>query len=66
MRINIVTCTDWNYRRWATTLIRSLHDQYQHRYVIAVGEGDWQAWGAQLGVTIVPQPFNHAMDPVRW
>jgi hypothetical protein len=66
MLINIVTCTDWNYRRWATTLIRSLHDQYQHRYVIAVGEGDWQAWGAQLGVTIVPQPFNHAMDPVRW
>ena len=66
MRINIVTCTDWNYRRWATTLIRSLHDQYQHRYVIAVGEGDWEAWGAQLGVTIVPQPFNHAMDPVRW
>jgi len=34
--------------------------------VIAVGEGDWEAWGAQLGVTIVPQPFNHSMDPVRW
>lgn len=66
MRINIVTCTDWNYRRWATTLIKSLHNQYQNRYVIAVGEGDWEAWGAQLGVTIIPQSFNHAMDPVRW
>jgi len=66
MRINIVTCTDWNYRRWATTLIKSLHNQYQNRYVIAVGEGDWEAWGAQLGVIIIPQSFNHAMDPVRW
>ena len=66
MKINIVTCTDWNYRRWATTLVNSLHDQYQNRYVIAVGEGDWEAWGAQLGVTIVPQAFDHAMDPVRW
>jgi len=34
--------------------------------VIAVGEGDWEAWGAQLGVSIVPQSFNHSMDPVRW
>jgi len=66
MKINIVTCTDWNYRRWATTLIKSLHNQYQNRYVIAVGEGDWEAWGAQLGVSIVPQTFNHSMDPVRW
>ena len=66
MKVNIVTCTDWNYRRWATTLVNSLHNQYQNRYVIAVGEGDWEAWGAQLGVTIVPQAFDHAMDPVRW
>ena len=34
--------------------------------MIAVGEGDWEAWGAQLGVSIVPQTFNHSMDPVRW
>tara|TARA_A100001011_G_C13992387_1_gene707807 strand:- start:51 stop:740 length:690 start_codon:yes stop_codon:yes gene_type:complete len=66
MHVNIVTCTDWNYRRWATTLLKSLHNQYANKYVIAVGEGDWESWGAQLGVTIVHQPFNHAMDPVRW
>ena len=66
MRINLVTCTDWPYRQWATTLINSLQDDYQNRYVIAVGEGDWKAWGDQLGVSIIPQRFNPGMDPVRW
>ena len=66
MSFSIVTCTDWNYRRWTTTLINSLHHQFSKRYVIAVGEGDWKSYGAQLGVTIIPQPFNHAMDPIRW
>ena len=66
MRINLVTCTDWNYRNWAKTLINSLHDQYQNRYVIAVGEGDWESFGRDLDVTVIEQPFNHAMDPVLW
>jgi hypothetical protein len=66
MRLHLVTCTDWNYRRWTTTLINSLDDSWTEKFVIAVGEGDWEAYGAQLGVTIIPQQFNHAMDPIRW
>jgi len=66
MQINLVTCTDWNYRRWAITLLNSLHDQYQTKYVIGVGEGDWDSFGSDLGVTVIKQPFNHAMDPVLW
>jgi hypothetical protein len=66
MRLHLVTCADWNYRRWTTTLINSLDNSWAEKFVVAVGEGDWEAYGAQLGVTIIHQPFNHAMDPIRW
>tara|TARA_Y100000310_G_C20581586_1_gene763280 strand:- start:616 stop:1329 length:714 start_codon:yes stop_codon:yes gene_type:complete len=66
MRLHLVTCADWNYRRWTTTLINSLDNSWAEKFVVAVGEGDWQEYGKDLGVTIIHQPWNHKMDMVRW
>ena len=66
MRINLVTCTDWNYRHWAITLLDSLHDQYQTKYVIGVGEGDWTSFGQKHNATVIQQPFKQSIDPVLW
>ena len=66
MRINLVTCTDWNYRNWVITLLKSLHDQYQTKYVIGVGEGDWNLFEQQHNVTVIQQPFKQSIDPVLW
>ena len=66
MRINLVTCTDWPYRQWAVTLLNSLHDQYQTKYVIGVGKGEWNTFSREHNVEVIEQPFKESMDNVLW
>ena len=66
MRINIVTCTDWKYKDWAVTLLSSLKQQYNKKYVIGVGEGQWDQFATAHDVIVIKQPFKESMDPVLW
>ena len=68
--VHLVTCIDWNYRHWAETMLESTKpfNNFTKKFVIAVGEGDWEQWGEKYDVIIVPQPWhtNPVFDKIRW
>ena len=69
-KVNIVTCTDWNYRHWVETLLKSLKGtvtgDYNKKFVIAVGDGDWDQFGKQYNVTIINEQFKDGEDRTLW
>lgn len=68
--VHLVTCVDWNYRHWAETMLLSTKPfkNFKKKFVIAVGEGDWDSWAERHDVTIVPQawPDDPNYDRGRW
>ena len=69
-KVNIVTCTDWHYRHWVETLLKSLKGtvtgDFNKKFVIAVGEGDWEQFGKQYNVTIINEKFKDGEDRTLW
>tara|TARA_Y100000592_G_C5351048_1_gene258885 strand:- start:33 stop:743 length:711 start_codon:yes stop_codon:yes gene_type:complete len=69
-KVNIVTCTDWNYRHWAETLLKSLKGtntgDFHKKIVIGVGDGDWGQFALQYGVDIIRESWKEGEDRTLW
>tara|TARA_B100000242_G_C42926376_1_gene429590 strand:- start:34 stop:726 length:693 start_codon:yes stop_codon:yes gene_type:complete len=69
-KVNIVTCTDWNYRHWVETLLQSLKGlttgDFNKKFVIAIGEGDWDQFAEKYNVTIIKEQWKDGEDRVLW
>ena len=69
-KVNIVTCTDWNYRHWTETLLKSLKGinsgDYHQKYVIAVGDGDWDQFANQYNVNVIREHWKDGEDRTLW
>ena len=66
MNVDLVTCTDWQYRHWATTLFKTLDKSWRRKYIIAVGPGDWDSYGMRIGANIINQQFAPGLDKVLY
>jgi hypothetical protein len=66
MSIHLITSTDWNYRHYVISLLKSLKNTFDDISIIAIGPGDWQDFFNLYNVNIIHQPIETNLDYVTF